>query len=451
MNGLISVVLKSGICLTLFYSFYHFLLRKEKFFVLNRVFLLFSLLFSILYPLIHIKMPTTLEPVINQFNFTEEIPLLGAQTWNNPISHENSHWSLTRIILIIYLAGCIVFLIRYFVQLARIWKLSFSKKAEHTIKGKLKFITINAKAAPFSFFNRIFIPSEGILPEDMDKIILHEKIHAAHWHSFDMLLVEFFLVLQWFNPFAYRLRKAVIELHEYTADNSVIASGVDHLIYQSLLLNQVRESTIYCMASGFNYSLTKKRMAMISKIKTKKRAYTKFLFALPLLLLLLAASSNKYNDVNLIKNGTLTTVLNSSNIPSIVPVQGEDVKIVSGYGMRVHPVYKVEKMHKGVDFSAPMGTPVIATADGTVRKVKTDYVKGKGYGMYIIIDHDNGYSTLYAQLSDYKVEEGQKVKTGYIIGNVGQSGMSTGPHLHYEVMKDGERVNPEGYFPEISE
>ncbi|MBN1181039.1 MAG: peptidoglycan DD-metalloendopeptidase family protein [Bacteroidales bacterium] len=452
MNNLISIVIKSGISLALFYSFYHLLLRKEKFFLLNRVFLLFSLFFSTLYPLIHIKMPTTLEPVINQFNFTEEIPLLDTTTWNQSIIDESMHWSFTRIVLMIYIAGVIVFFIRYIIRLAGIWKLSFSKKAEQTTKGKIKFIKINAKAAPFSFFNRIFIPSEGITPEELDKIIPHEKIHAAHWHSLDVLLVEFFLVVQWFNPFAYRLRKAVIELHEYTADASVIASGVDHLTYQSILLNQVREATIYCMASGFNYSLTKKRMAMISKIKSKKRAYIKFLFALPLVLVLLAATSSKYNEVILVKDDISSTVQNSGNIPSILPVEGDNVKLTQKYGRTDTTINnkEIHKFHYGVDLSAPLGTSVVATADGIVRKMEGT-IESNGYGIYIIIDHTYGYSTLYAHLLKYNVEEGQQVKCGDIIGQVGQSGKATGPHLHYEVKKDGERVNPEDYFPKIPE
>ncbi|MCK5171507.1 MAG: M23 family metallopeptidase, partial [Bacteroidales bacterium] len=137
----------------------------------------------------------------------------------------------------------------------------------------------------------------------------------------------------------------------------------------------------------------------------------------------------------------------SNTTPSIFPVKkGEDVKISSGYGMRIHPISKKEMMHNAVDIKAPVGTPVYATADGLVRKVKQNYKQGEGYGKYIIIDHEGGYSTLYAQLYDYNIKEGIEVKSGDVIGFVGQTGLSTGPHLHYEVMKDGENVDPEKYF-----
>jgi murein DD-endopeptidase MepM/ murein hydrolase activator NlpD len=139
--------------------------------------------------------------------------------------------------------------------------------------------------------------------------------------------------------------------------------------------------------------------------------------------------------------------LKSTSIPSIFPVKKDTgVEISSGYGMRMHPTKKVEMMHNAVDIRAPKGTPIYATADGMIRKVEKNFKQGEGYGKYIIIDHEGGYSTLYSQLSEYNTTEGKEVKQGDIIGYVGQTGLSTGPHLHYEVMKDGENVNPEDYF-----
>jgi len=111
--------------------------------------------------------------------------------------------------------------------------------------------------------------------------------------------------------------------------------------------------------------------------------------------------------------------------------------------MRKDPVTKEDKMHKGVDFSAKTGTPVIATASGAVEKV--EFMKG-GYGKYIQIKHDDQYQTLYAQLSEMNVQVGDKVEKGQLIGKVGNTGMSTGPHLHYEVIKNGEKVDPKDYY-----
>ncbi len=130
--------------------------------------------------------------------------------------------------------------------------------------------------------------------------------------------------------------------------------------------------------------------------------------------------------------------------PTINPLKGQ-YEISSAFGMRHHPIQKVDKMHKGIDFRAPKGTPVVATADGVVVTVKFTKA-GYGYGKHIIIKHDDHYQTLYAQLSELDVKEGDIIKKGQIIGKVGSSGQSTAPHLHYEVLKDGTPQNPEKYL-----
>lgn len=133
-----------------------------------------------------------------------------------------------------------------------------------------------------------------------------------------------------------------------------------------------------------------------------------------------------------------------ASIPAIQPVANNELKrMASGFGMRVHPIYKVRKMHTGCDFSAPRGTPVYATGDGMVSLVKSEY---GGYGKQIEIDHGFGYVTKYAHLDEFEVKKGQKVKRGEIIGYVGNTGSSTAPHLHYEVIKDNKKVNPMNFF-----
>ena len=131
-------------------------------------------------------------------------------------------------------------------------------------------------------------------------------------------------------------------------------------------------------------------------------------------------------------------------IPAIQPVRNEDLKSqISGFGYRIDPVYKTRQMHSGMDFTADIGTDVYATGDGIVELVEE---KLWGYGKSIIINHGFGYKTLYAHLSGFKVRPGQRVTRGELIGLVGSTGKSTGPHLHYEVIKNGEKVNPIGYY-----
>jgi len=133
-----------------------------------------------------------------------------------------------------------------------------------------------------------------------------------------------------------------------------------------------------------------------------------------------------------------------AHIPAIQPISNKDLtRMASGYGMRIHPIYRVLKMHYGMDFTAPDGTEIYATGDGVV---KASDNKLTGYGNRIDIDHGYGYVSRYAHMSRMKVRPGQKVKRGQVIGYVGSTGASTAPHCHYEVIKDGEKVNPAHYY-----
>lgn len=131
-------------------------------------------------------------------------------------------------------------------------------------------------------------------------------------------------------------------------------------------------------------------------------------------------------------------------IPAIQPVSNEDLtRMASGYGMRSDPFTKARKMHWGMDFTAPRGTPIYATGDGKV--VRADS-RSSGYGKHIRIDHGFGYTSLYAHLYKYNVRKNQKVKRGDLIGFVGSTGRSQAPHLHYEIFKDGTRINPINFY-----
>lgn len=130
-------------------------------------------------------------------------------------------------------------------------------------------------------------------------------------------------------------------------------------------------------------------------------------------------------------------------IPAIQPVANKDLKrTASGYGWRVDPVYKTRKFHEGMDFSAAIGTPVFATGDGVILKAGWQ----QGYGNTIEIDHGYGYKTVYAHLSKIKARKGAKITRGDEIGEVGNTGKSTGPHLHYEVRLKGKPMNPMNYY-----
>lgn len=131
-------------------------------------------------------------------------------------------------------------------------------------------------------------------------------------------------------------------------------------------------------------------------------------------------------------------------IPAIQPISNKDLtRIASGFGFRIHPIYKGFHMHTGIDFTAPRGTPVYATGNGKVIRPDGNMT---GYGQFVVVDHGYGYKTVYAHLSRLAVRPGQKVTRGQVIGYVGNTGISTGPHLHYEVRWNNKPVDPINYF-----
>lgn len=133
-----------------------------------------------------------------------------------------------------------------------------------------------------------------------------------------------------------------------------------------------------------------------------------------------------------------------SAIPAIQPVSNSDLqRIASGFGSRIDPVYKIQKFHAGLDFTAPQGTPIYATADGRIKEA--NYNEG-GFGNHVVINHGYGYETLYGHMVRVKARVGQLVKRGEVIGWVGNTGKSTGPHCHYEVHKNGPAVDPVYFF-----
>lgn len=133
-----------------------------------------------------------------------------------------------------------------------------------------------------------------------------------------------------------------------------------------------------------------------------------------------------------------------ASIPAIMPLNNKNLKHApSGYGWRTHPIYKTQEFHPGMDFTAEQGTPIYATGDGIIEIADAN---AQGYGNHVVINHGFGYQTLYGHMSRMSATPGKKVKRGDLIGYVGSTGLSTGPHVHYEVIKNGEKVNPINFY-----
>lgn len=184
----------------------------------------------------------------------------------------------------------------------------------------------------------------------------------------------------------------------------------------------------------------KKEVATVEKIKDNQLAAS-IKATLDNLGSRIAAQKKSYDEVDeLVKNKEKLL----SHTPAIQPVSNKDLsRIASGFGSRIDPVYKTVKFHYGLDFAAPQGTPIYATADGTVITAGST---GNGYGNHVIINHGYGYETLYGHMVRVKSRNGQVVKRGEVIGWVGSTGKSTGPHCHYEVRKYGDKIDPIYFF-----
>jgi len=155
----------------------------------------------------------------------------------------------------------------------------------------------------------------------------------------------------------------------------------------------------------------------------------------------IAAQKNSYGEIkDLLKNKEQLL----ASTPAIQPVSNKDLtRIASGFGYRIDPIYKTMKLHAGLDFAAPQGTPIYATANGRITIAGNT---GDGYGNHVVINHGYGYETLYGHMVRVKVRAGQQVKRGEVIGWVGSTGKSTGPHCHYEVHKNGQKIDPVYFF-----
>ncbi len=228
-------------------------------------------------------------------------------------------------------------------------------------------------------------------------------------------------------------KKLAKKVKEYESGFTVLESKIDSLqsrdseLYRSILNADPISPGVWEGGSGgsaIDYSsdpqILKEAERRLDKLKNKIRL-----------------QANSYSEL-------LGRVFNMkdelNHIPAIKPVPG---KLISGYGMRMHPIYKVRKRHTGIDLQASTGTPVYAAGDGVV---KWAGIKANGYGVHIDIDHGYGYETKYAHLDKLAVRKGEKVKRGQVVGYSGNTGLSKGPHLHYEIIKDGIKINPIDYF-----
>ena len=400
---------------------------KLTFHRLNRGYLISMLPLSLILPAVKIEFGPNIPiskglPLL--FNDWGSVEGNGIQTG----SIHQFELSLGNLFFITYSLVLALFLTRLILTVFRLIQIKRRSTATQTIG---KFSVIHAGiSSTFSFFNWIFLP-QNIDGEIAEQIIEHEKLHGHSYHTLDLILVELFVAFFWFNPIVYFFRRDLKSVHEFQIDRLLLKGRMKTSDYLQLLLNNLeRPGTTAAFCNHFNGSTIERRVKMMTKTKSSGWKTARYLLLVPLLTSITMAFSDHSG--------------NSNQIPDISPIKaGASFKITSYYGERIHPITKEETFHYGIDFATQTGTPVVATANGVVTRVV--FLKGT-YGKLIEIDHGNSYVTRYAQLNNFAVEEGDMVKQGDVIGYVGQSGLATGPHLHYEVFKDGKNVNPQDYL-----
>lgn len=279
---MIAFVIKSAICLTILYGFYHLFLRNIKVFDFNRVYLLFSLLFAIVIPLITIRVSINLPVNSNIHGFSN---LTGSLIQGEEIIAEPIHFlTFQDTFLILYSIVSSFLLIRFVSNIYKIIRLIRISSIVNNYNTQI--VLVEKKTLPYSFFRYIFVNRSDYENGKINKeLIIHEQTHCLHYHSVDILIIELVKIILWFNPLIWLFRKAIQLNHEFLADNKVL-SNHDLNDYQNTLLNLVFRNNSTYLASNFNYSLTKKRLIMMTENNSSSKATFRKIVAIPLFLIL---------------------------------------------------------------------------------------------------------------------------------------------------------------------
>ncbi len=295
MTSFVNYLFESGISLSLFALVYFLFLRSETFFNVNRWFLLVSVIFSAVLPLLHIPFYAPQPTVLAEVTVTPYVNLLSAVTiYGATLTHEAERFVLTYSLFgYIYLIGAAFFLAKLFIQIYQIIRLIQRNRV--VSDGKIKMVFLEREISPFSFLNYIFVSNNLQNTKGWEKMLEHEKQHIHQGHSVDVLVLEIIAVFQWFNPFFWMFRRALRENHEFLADHAVISKGTAASWYKQILINQYVGDQIV-LANNFNYSLIKTRIKMISKIKSRKIASFKILIGFVLAVSLVAVFACEQKD-----------------------------------------------------------------------------------------------------------------------------------------------------------
>jgi hypothetical protein len=417
------------------WALYRVAFRKLTFFQWNRYYLMGSVVLSLFLPLLRLPQ-----------NSPAGVADLGAIDWSY-VDHFASTpvaltpyaagWSPRWILLFVYAAVALIFLIRSGWKLRHLF--GSLGPCRRIAKGRVKVYVHDQRMGSFTLFRRVYLDRYAY--ENQSAYVLrHEMAHAVQLHSLDLLFMELLTDLLWFNPVSFVLLRYMKENHEFLADRYAHGGRNSLAEYLECLKAETIREFAPVPASYFKSTTIKKRILMLTNHSTDRKNLWRYLGIIPVVAILVGLFQTPAT-----RGQALTASLAMEEaLPSVFPLpEAYKEKITWGYHQKAkHPITKQETMHLGIDVAAPRGTQVSAAGEGVVRKAAYE----EGWGKLVVIEHDKGFATFYAHLDEIAVEKGMKVAVGQAIGKVGNTGQSTGPHLHYEVRKNGEHVNPADYY-----
>jgi len=388
MDAFVIYLIQSALCLGSLYLIYWFFLKKDTFFTANRFYLISSIILSFVLPMF--KVPVFYDNSDVVYVVALEAITVTADKIENGIAQ---NLTLYQSVLIVYLTGASIFLLRFIFQLLQLAFLI--RKFGVTKLDGLKIVKINSKYSPFSYFNFIFLNEQNFNDKNLKNILDHEKIHIRQKHSVDLIILEALTIIQWFNPFIWLYKTSLKGIHEYLADEGLLAGGMNKTNYQNLLLSHTVGLQINDLTNNFNQSLIKKRFIMMTKMQSKKFARLKMLLVIPMTALLILCFTFNFNKNLIGQSSTETTELiktesvvdlpqdvkkeqQQENIFTVVEV---DAEYVGGEKARVaflskNIKYPEEARKNGIQ--GRVHVTFVVEKDGSITNVRI--AKGIGYG-----------------------------------------------------------------------
>lgn len=282
----VEYMVKISVCLAVTYMFYYLLLRHTTHYIWNRWFLFACTLLSFIIPAININLFVQPQQ-LGHIYFINKLPAIytpGATV----AAPESNGINIQLIAFIVFITGVLVLAAKLAIQYLSLKKIQSQAKLVSNGNGEFKLYHLDAAIAPFSFNNNIYCNNKMYNQQELDEVIRHEMVHVTQKHTRDVLLAELLCILNWYNPFAWMIKRAVKDNLEFIADDNVLQHGTSRQGYQYLIL-KVTGNTPYAIANNLNFSSLKTRIAMMNKNKTSKAHLLKFLFVLPLACCILVA------------------------------------------------------------------------------------------------------------------------------------------------------------------